>query len=770
MRSFTSHILWKILLMFAAIVLICGLLPPEAKAAGGVTNGGSIYDNEAGACLQIEKNSSSTSNKYVLTGFTSSNTAVIPEDSVSLVYVTNDSTKSDSYWGVEIFPNPVTKDTTVTLTVSYTKDGKKQSDKTFKITVKKSAGVSSTVQFRIVNGTWKKEYTVNGEKISALNVSEDGTTITFTTYPDTISNKSGMYYFNCSRTHDAIINNTNCLSMEKVLLAILGDKSATEKPADYIEPDTGYHVEFAYQDWTVDSGSAIDWNLKDLYNGNTKTGRSQLQAIISKGIHTFDDNGHTSSSDGNGFRADTIYTLTLLKEPYSDDKRTDYTVNYYYQGTTDKVFDSKTVTGKQAGTSYEEVAPAKEGYAPDEAIKDITLVLDKTKNIITFYYDKQITINYQSEDESKGTVERDSETLGEVNGTADGSAAEAESGYHFVCWKDEGGTTVSEDAVFKPVKKNGKNVAATYTAYFEEDIVEIQYKTEDSSMGSVNPGSEEVAVFTGTAKGSTAAAKPGYHFVNWTDGTGTSVGNEPKFVPSKTDGRNVAAVYTAHFAENDPVTIKYVALEGGSVDNDQDKDIAPATGEPEGSTATAETSDGYKFSGWYADEDCTILLSEEAKFVPVKDATDKVYKAATYYAYFTRAAIELSKTSELPDGKTEAAAGDIITYTITVENIGNQTVKDIIVSDTMGRDGASVKLATGYSWTITSLAPGASKEIIATYEVTEADVTNGYVKNEATVSQAKDPNNDPLPDGNIYDDDAKTDDPTDKAESKLKVT
>ena len=73
------------------------------------------------------------------------------------------------------------------------------------------------------------------------------------------------------------------------------------------------------------------------------------------------------------------------------------------------------------------------------------------------------------------------------------------------------------------------------------------------------------------------------------------------------------------------------------------------------------------------------------------------------------------------------ALGQVIEYTITVANSGNMTIRDISVSDPL----------TGNTWRVESLAPGASKELTASYQVTEADILAGEVVNVATATGFK---------------------------------
>ncbi len=82
--------------------------------------------------------------------------------------------------------------------------------------------------------------------------------------------------------------------------------------------------------------------------------------------------------------------------------------------------------------------------------------------------------------------------------------------------------------------------------------------------------------------------------------------------------------------------------------------------------------------------------------------------------------------------------GDIIEYTFTVTNIGNITVKDVVVSDPLINDlGLVVDLDKNV------LAPGESAKATASYPVTQADVDAGKVVNTAK-AEGKTPNDTPV--------------------------
>ncbi|MCH7411808.1 hypothetical protein MM239_20645, partial [Belliella sp. DSM 111904] len=76
------------------------------------------------------------------------------------------------------------------------------------------------------------------------------------------------------------------------------------------------------------------------------------------------------------------------------------------------------------------------------------------------------------------------------------------------------------------------------------------------------------------------------------------------------------------------------------------------------------------------------------------------------------------------NGATITAAGEVITYTITVENTGNVTLENVTITDPL----------TGLDQNIGTLAPGAEASIDTDYTVTQADVDAGSVLNKALVS------------------------------------
>ena len=385
----------KCLVAFFVVLLLSILVIGEALAADHT-----IYDNEIAYIVKLSTTYGTDATFKNVSLTKKSGDTVLDTTGTNIFYFNTDDS-SYTGWAISLSPSAVGTGTyQLKYDVTYKNNkGKKTTDtgvtQSFSVQVLSGIGHTSTVQFRIVNGKWNTK--VNG--IDVNNVSEDGTVLTFQTYICPKNYKSPkecnldeMYVFTCSRTHDTDVNHVNCVSLEKLLLAILGDSKATEKPEDYIIKNDGYYVDFAYQDWTIDSGNALDSKYKPVFKNNVITGRSQMQAVKDN-IHYYDENGHkhasssASDNDNHGFAANTVYTLTLLTKPYDDKKKTEYTVMYLESGTTHEVHDPVTVTGVQSEQSYTEEALEIPGYKLDgDKYQTKEMVLDKTKNVFIFYY------------------------------------------------------------------------------------------------------------------------------------------------------------------------------------------------------------------------------------------------------------------------------------------------------------------------------------------------------------------------------------------------
>ena len=91
-----------------------------------------------------------------------------------------------------------------------------------------------------------------------------------------------------------------------------------------------------------------------------------------------------------------------------------------------------------------------------------------------------------------------------------------------------------------------------------------------------------------------------------------------------------------------------------------------------------------------------------------------------------------------PNPSTVTAAGQRVTYTFGLKNTGNVTLTGVGVSDTqsspsLGSSLGPIACTTGTNNSI-SLAPGVTDNCSATYTVSQADMTNGTIKDVATAT------------------------------------
>lgn len=170
-----------------------------------------------------------------------------------------------------------------------------------------------------------------------------------------------------------------------------------------------------------------------------------------------------------------------------------------------------------------------------------------------------------SQDPADQTVQEGSKVEVPANPTKDG--------YNFAGWLYKDGDTYKDYDFDTPITEDLELVAS-----WDEKDVTILYTTSDANMGTVSRTQETLKIFSDKPQGSTATAKEGYHFVSWTKGVGSITGittlaratageivsEDETFVPSKVDGKNVAATYTARFAINQhKLKINYNYKDGG---------------------------------------------------------------------------------------------------------------------------------------------------------------------------------------------------------------
>ncbi|RQP13817.1 MAG: DUF11 domain-containing protein, partial [Parapedobacter sp.] len=117
---------------------------------------------------------------------------------------------------------------------------------------------------------------------------------------------------------------------------------------------------------------------------------------------------------------------------------------------------------------------------------------------------------------------------------------------------------------------------------------------------------------------------------------------------------------------------------------------------------------------------------------------------------------ELTVTKTITSAGPYNAVGDVITYDIIVTNTGNVTIDNIVLTD------ANADIPAGEE-NIGTLDPTESATITVTHTVTQTDLNNGSVSNQATAT-GDDPDGDPVTDDS---DDPGTPDPNDPTDTDV---
>ena len=181
-------------------------------------------------------------------------------------------------------------------------------------------------------------------------------------------------------------------------------------------------------------------------------------------------------------------------------------------------------------------------------------------------------------------------------------------GYDFLGWNTDKTATealyIDGQTVSDLTSEDGGSVTL-YAIWKENGHVTITYQSANTNMGTVSRESEDLAPVGGTAEGSTATPATGHNFVNWTDASGAEVSRNAQFVPAKTSGAYVEAVYTANF-EPQTYTITYKDRGGANFSGTHDSG-APTSHTYGTLTAlkSATKAGDIEFGGWFIASDCT---------------------------------------------------------------------------------------------------------------------------------------------------------------------
>lgn len=188
---------------------------------------------------------------------------------------------------------------------------------------------------------------------------------------------------------------------------------------------------------------------------------------------TYDPNAAGTVTTGNLTADGLELKLYYVRNSYP------YEVRYLEQGTGIQLRDPKHGTGLYGAVVFESAVDIENYIAVDPTSQTLTIRIEESEteaklNIITFYYEQKVTINYVAI--GQGSVTPESEALKVLSGVAQGSTATAAENHRFVGWYSDEACTVriSEDANYVPTKAEGAVwTNATYYAKFEPDAADL---------------------------------------------------------------------------------------------------------------------------------------------------------------------------------------------------------------------------------------------------------------------------------------------------------
>ena len=155
----------------------------------------------------------------------------------------------------------------------------------------------------------------------------------------------------------------------------------------------------------------------------------------------------------------------------------------------------------------------------------------------------------------------------------------------------------------------------------------------------------------------------------------------------------------------------------------------------------------YTYTVQAADQGKTITNSAVAKSGTTEGGDTTTVTVYNPDMAVTKAVTKFNDTVVTADKTVVVQKDDVLTYTITVQNTGDQDLTNVVVTDTKWSNGTKITVSgvndpvtlTDNSYTIGSLTEKAIVTITYTYKVTDADVTLGEVTNNVSVKSNETP-------------------------------
>ena len=383
-------------------------------------------------------------------------------------------------------------------------------------------------------------------------------------------------------------------------------------------------------------------------------------------------NSHTVTMSIDG---DNVFTFW-----YVEKDSVPYTVRYVDETTGEELLTTKSVTDNKKAV-VTEVFEAISGYMPDAYQKRLVLSANNAdENVITFYYTKDeqhayYRIAHYVQNLSGGgyTEYRSIESVGTINGTYSADALTI-SGFEFVGSKSEVNNVVSP---VTGTTVSGKLTADGLLIELFYDRIEVNYTVKylESGTNKVLATEKTESGIYGQQVSETYLNIDGYELI----GTPTRT-----LTIAAASERNVIIFY--YLEKN--ITIQYVPVGSGKVSIGSEN-VLVISGPVNGSVPTPD--DGFKFIGWYLDEDCKIPVnlswidSSTGKILPQKNA-DRLYEEDIYYAKFEANNTDLTIKKAYPENA-DYSIDVNQTFIFDIKGISGTTTADIELTVTVHGDG-----------------------------------------------------------------------------------
>ncbi len=366
-----------------------------------------------------------------------------------------------------------------------------------------------------------------------------------------------------------------------------------------------YTVRYELADGTEIAEPTVGSTLAGTSKTFTAKGGAELYAGYQEGYFP-NTNSHTILMNINGGNEYTFIYTPIPNVPY--------TVRYLERGTGNVLAEEKQVAENKKSV-VTEVFKQIAGYMPDAYQKRLVLSANGTENVLTFWYTKDdihayyiITHWVQNLVGDGYTEYRTIQGPGTIGETITEMPLSI-TGYTYNSSKSTASGVLTADGL-------------ELNLYYDRNLYgyTVRYLEYGTNKELHAPSDYDAIYRYGTVVSAEAVDIPGY----------TVVGEKNK--TRTISNRNNEILF--YYSEQE-VTINYVPIGSGFVSIGSET-VKAATGSVSGSVPTPAS--GYRFDGWFADEACTIPVSDlwidgNRKLTPQQEGG--LFSSATYYAKFS---------------------------------------------------------------------------------------------------------------------------------------